>query len=85
MANKQPDWVDRLPLGKHYHEQDIEKMRMNVRALTDDLGGVVATARIVEKWSTTVSKWVKRGYMDTRALGLIKSARPDIDLNKYFE
>lgn len=85
MARKKGAWIDEIPIGKPFREQDMNLMRMDVKQLVDDLGGPTAVGRITEKWHSSVIAWTKQEFVDSRILAMIKRARPEIDLNRYFK
>lgn len=58
---------------------------MNIARLVADLGGATAVAEMVQKARTTPYSWIRSGYISSENLALLKSARPDLDLDKYFE
>jgi len=63
----------------------MQDLRINVARLVSDLGGASAVAKMVRKARTTPYSWIRSGYISSENLALLKSARPDLDLNKYFE
>ncbi len=60
-------------------------LRLNVQRLIDDLGGAAAAAQIAGKARTAPYRWVKDGYLSSYTLEKIKAARPELDLDAYFE
>jgi hypothetical protein len=60
-------------------------MQLNVQKLIDDLGGPTRVAAITGVVRTAPYGWVKRRYVGSPYLEKIKAARPDLDLDSYFE
>ena len=61
------------------------KIRLNLAALIRDCGGASATAKIAGVVRTAPYSWMKRRYISSRVLERIKEARPDLDINIYFD
>jgi hypothetical protein len=61
------------------------KIRLNIEALIRDCGGASMTAKIAGVVRTAPYSWVKRRYISSRVLERIKEARPDLDINIYFD
>jgi len=63
----------------------VAQFRLNVRKLVDDLGGARAVASICGVARTAPYGWIKRGYLGSPAIESIKAARPNLDLDYYFQ
>lgn len=63
----------------------MRNLRMNVARLVSDMGGAAVVARYIGKSRTTPYSWIRSGYISSENLALLKSARPDIDIDEYFE
>lgn len=61
------------------------KVKLNIEALIQELGGAAKTAEIAEVVRTAPYSWIKRRYVSSRVLEKIKEARPDLDLDIYFD
>ena len=73
--NLQPQYVRRKKL----------KVKLNIEALIQELGGAAKTAEIAGVVRTAPYSWIKRRYVSSRVLEKIKEARPDLDLDIYFD
>ena len=61
------------------------KVKLNIEALIQELGGAAKTAEIAGVVRTAPYSWIKRRYVSSRVLEKIKEARPDLDLDIYFD
>lgn len=59
--------------------------KLNIQRLIDDLGGASAVAQIAGVVRTAPYGWINRAYMSSVVLEKIKSEKPEIDLDLYFE
>lgn len=59
--------------------------QLNISRLIDDLGGPARVAEMVGVQRTAPYGWVKRGYVGSPVLEAIKAAKPNIDIDDYFE
>jgi len=59
--------------------------KLNIQRLIDDLGGASAVAQITGVVRTAPYGWINRAYLSSVVLEKIKSEKPEIDLDKYFE
>jgi hypothetical protein len=60
-------------------------MQLNVKKLVDDLGGPAHAAKLAGVVRTAPYGWIKRRYIGSRYLERIKTHRPSLDLDCYFE
>jgi len=59
--------------------------KLNISALIRDLGGAAKVAEIAEVVRTAPYGWVRREYVSSVVLEKIKAAKPELDLDHYFE
>lgn len=67
------------------HLSKRENMHFNIQRLVDDLGGATAVAKQVGIGRTVPYGWVRRSFISSHHLSLIKKANPLLDINIYFE
>lgn len=60
-------------------------MHFNIQRLLDDLGGASAVAKRIGIGRTVPYGWVRRDFIGSYHLSLIKKFSPGLDLNHYFE
>lgn len=60
-------------------------MHFNIQKLLNDLGGAAAVAKQVGIGRTVPYGWVRRSFISSHHLSLIKEANPGLDINRYFE
>lgn len=60
-------------------------MHFNIQKLLDDLGGARAVANMIGVGRTVPYGWVRRRFISSQHLSLIKRANPELDINLYFE
>lgn len=60
-------------------------VRLNVQKLIDALGGATALANIAGAPRTAPYRWKESGRVSSYVFEKIKAARPDIDLDYFFE
>ncbi len=58
---------------------------LNIGRLVQDLGGAAAVAHAVGVVRTAPYAWVRRGHIRTTVVEKIKTAHPELELDKYFE
>jgi hypothetical protein len=59
--------------------------KLNIQRLIDDLGGASAVAQIAGVVRTAPYGWINREYVSSVVLERIKSQKPELDLDLYFE
>ena len=59
--------------------------KLNIQRLIDDLGGASAVAQIAGVVRTAPYGWINRAYVSSVCLERIKSQKPELDLDLYFE
>ena len=59
--------------------------KLNIQRLIDDLGGASAVAQIAGVVRTAPYGWINRAYVSNVVLERIKSQKPELDLDLYFE
>ncbi len=59
--------------------------KLNIKRLIDDLGGASAVATIAGVVRTAPYGWIARDYVSSVVLEKIKSQKPELDLDLYFE
>jgi menaquinone-dependent protoporphyrinogen IX oxidase len=59
--------------------------KLNIQRLIDDLGGASAVAQIAGVVRTAPYGWINRAYVSSVVLERIKSQKPELDLDLYFE
>ena len=59
--------------------------QLNIQRLIDDLGGASAVAQIAGVVRTAPYGWINRAYVSSVVLERIKSQKPELDLDLYFE
>ena len=59
--------------------------KLNIQRLIDDLGGASALAQIAGVVRTAPYGWINRAYVSSVVLERIKSQKPELDLDLYFE
>jgi hypothetical protein len=60
-------------------------VKLNVKKLVDKLGGEANTARLCGVARTAPYGWVVRNFVSSDNLAKIKAARPEMDLDWFFE
>lgn len=60
-------------------------MHFNIQRLLKDLGGAKAVATQIGIGRTIPYRWVKRSFISSKHLSMIKEANPTLDINRYFE
>ena len=61
------------------------KHKLNIAKLVADLGGATKAAELVGVVRTAPYGWVSRGYISSVVLEKIKSAKPKMKIDLYFE
>lgn len=59
--------------------------KLNIQRLIDDLGGAASAAKLAGVVRTAPYGWVARQYVSSVVLERIKSNKPDLELDSYFE
>jgi hypothetical protein len=59
--------------------------RLNLTRLIADLGGAAEVAQLCGVVRTAPYGWVKRRYVSSQVLERLKTAKPDFNLDPYFE
>ena len=59
--------------------------KLNIQRLIDDLGGASAVAQIAGVVRIAPYGWINRAYVSSVVLERIKSQKPELDLDLYFE
>lgn len=60
-------------------------MKFDLQILINDLGGAAQVSQLLGKSRTTAYRYLKQGFMTTRELEILKSAKPELDINSYFK
>ena len=60
-------------------------MKFNLKKLVSDLGGARQVAELIGVGRTVPYGWIRRDYIGSTHLLLIKQSNPTLDLNIYFE
>lgn len=66
-------------------EERKVKIRLNLPALINDLGGAAAVAKMTGVVRTAPYGWVRRRYVSSQILEKIKAHNPDINFDIYFD
>ena len=59
-------------------------MRFDARRLIMDMGGAAAFSALCGTSRSTPYRWMQTGKISGEALAVIKSERPDLNLDAYF-
>lgn len=60
-------------------------VKLNISKLVADLGGASATAKIAGVARTAPYGWIDREYVSSTVLEIIKTQKPELDIDQYFE
>ena len=61
------------------------RTKLNVARLVDDVGGPAEAARLCDVTRTAPYGWISRRYLSSVVLERLKAARPELELDDYFE
>lgn len=61
------------------------QQKLNIARLVQDCGGARRVAEITGTNRTAPYRWMTAAYISSKALEKLKSARPDLVLDDYFE
>lgn len=62
----------------------MHKIKLDIAQLISDLGGAAYVAKITGKSRTAPYSWINRSYISSEVLECIKTAHPEVDIDKYF-
>lgn len=74
-----------MSIEKYGDLKKVMKHKLNIAKLVRDLGGATKTAQLCSVVRTAPYGWISRGFISSVVLEKIKTAKPKMKIDLYFE